>query len=217
MSEGLSLAAITPTDFISRMVMAVRFWGAILPAITPTDFISGIDPFNSNPVYEEKRQEYINEGTYQLNKYLNNSFFNEDYNDKYVLSNREKIDYISQKFNDSYFLQPNTINRINDLMNEEELNEENIDINIYSFNALYKLLSDITLENLSIGIDNEGNATILQDKGRRYFFAKIKDENEVLYNILKEDYPKTDLLTTDTLSKFKKSLNDYGFINYAYS
>ena len=156
MSEVLSLSAITPPDFIGRMAMAVRFGGAILPAITPTDFITGVDPFNPNPVYEERRQEYIKEGTYQLNKYLNNSFLNEDYNDKDILSNREKIEYISQKFNDSYFLQPNTINRINDLMNEEELNEENIDINIYSFNALYKLLSDITLEDLSIGIDNEG-------------------------------------------------------------
>ena len=188
----------------------------VLPVIASTAFI-GIDPLESNPVYEERRHAYINDGTYQLRKYLGNFPFYDDYNDVSILSEKEKIDYIIQKFNAPRSFKSYIINRINDLMNEKELAEENIDVNIISFEALYNFLLDVKLEKLSIGIDNEGNATISQDREKKYFFAKIKNENEVFYNILKEDYPKTDIIVTDTLSKFKKSLNDYGFIDYAYS
>ena len=122
---------------------------------------------------------------------------------KAFLSKNDKIDYVTKIFKDSYHLNSSLVNRINDLMNEYDLNEEDIGINIESFDALYNLLSDISFKNLSIGITNDGNATISQDNGITYFYAQIKNENEVLYNILKDGYPKTDLLATDTLSNFK--------------
>ena len=123
---------------------------------------------------------------------------------KAILSKKDKIDYVTKKFKDLYLLNPSFINRINDLMNEDSLNEEDIDINIESFDALYDLLSDISFEKLSIGITNDGNATISQDNGICYFYAQIKNVNEVFYNIFKEDYPKIDLLMTDTLLELKK-------------
>ena len=128
---------------------------------------------------------------------------------KAILSKKDKIDYVIKKFKDLYHLNPSFVNRINDLMNEDALNEEDIDINIESFDALYDLLSGISFEKLSIGITNDGNATISQDNGICYFYARIKNENEVFYNILKEDYPKVDLLMTNTLLEFKKFLWSY--------
>lgn len=94
-------------------------------------------------------------------------------------------------------------------MNEDALNEEDIDVNIESFDALYDLLSDISFEKLSIGITNDGNVTISQDNGICYFCARIKNVNEVFYSILKNDYPKMDLLMTNTLLEFKKFLCSY--------
>lgn len=128
---------------------------------------------------------------------------------KAILSKKDKIDYVYKKFKDSYHLNPSFVDRINDLMNEDALNEEDIDVNIESFDALYDLLSDISFEKLSIGITNDGNVTISQDNGICYFCARIKNVNEVFYNILKNDYPKMDLLMTNTLLEFKKFLCSY--------
>lgn len=48
---------------------------------------------------------------------------------KAILSKKDKIDYVIKKFKDSYHLNPSFVDRINDLMNEDALNEEDIDVN----------------------------------------------------------------------------------------
>ncbi len=201
---------------MSSIILPAIVSSIAAPAIVPSIAVN-IDPFEYNPSYEEYRNNYIDNGTEKIRTYLIDSFINEDVAYKAILSKKDKIDHITKKFKDSYRLNPSFINRIDDLMDEDTLDEEDIDVNIESFDTLYDLLSDISFKKLSIGITNDGNATISQDNGINYFYARIKNENEVFYNILKDDYPKTDLLATDTLSKFKKSLNEYGFINYAYS
>lgn len=140
----------------------------------------------------------------QYSEFSRMYFYREQYNNAYTYTNVSNFDIIQNilvLFQDNV----NVYNRLKDIFQDDDIKNDQIKLNKQSFYSLFSWINSYPKDfDYSIGVSNDGCATIQHNDNLKYIYIKFYKDVDVFYNVYAKSGALLDVVSMATLSDFYK-------------